>query len=111
MTKPSLPQRLHEAARSLGEGDEAFLVDAQLVGLDGEVDCHVSIGGETRVVRVLWQPEFGTLEVIDPQDDAWEAWVHSDSDTQDYVEELHSRFVAGARARRHGWVRADDVEA
>jgi hypothetical protein len=107
---PSLPETLDQAGRQLG-ADEAHLIDAQLVGLDGDVECSVCLGGETRAVRVRWLPEFDTLEVIEPKDNAWEAFVYSDDETQDHVEQLHSSFVAANRAWRHGWVRADEVEA
>jgi hypothetical protein len=103
----SLPQRLHLAAQQLDEPGlvQSDLRDARLVGCDGEVECDVCIGDDMRSIRVRWLADVGTLEVVDPLNDAYEAWLHADGDAPDLVERMHSEFVAAHRAWRGGrWV-------
>ena len=103
----SLPETLERAAQSLSEPGlvQPDLRDARLVGCDGDVECDVCIGDDMRTVRVRWLPELGTLEVVGPLDDTYEAFLHSSDDAQDLVERMHSEFVAAHRALRGGrWV-------
>lgn len=73
------------------------LIDAQLVGDEGDVQVVVEVGSERGLARCRWWPDVGTLDVLSASSPTVEAFVYADHEVQDEVETLHTRYVSSHR--------------